>query len=93
MNINRARQLAGLPLLERYASSAEFDADMSQLSMHLAAAKKIVDSANFKKHLQDTEQNFGADGIIAGAKTLRDSISQCEKTASKFYEMMINASE
>lgn len=92
-HINRARQLAGLPLLEKYSSSSEFDADISQVLLHISAARKILSSKNFKQHLADTERNFEVEGIAEDAKSIDQELQDTAKKTQALHNAIIKASE
>ena len=91
MDLQRLQQLAGLPLTEskqilteRYEESADFDADYEQIQKHLAAAKKIVESANWKKHLSDTDKNFDTECVTYSGDALK-SLNEAIAAFTEFY--------
>ena len=77
---------------ERYDSSLDFDNDMSDLQKHLKDALAIMDSANWAKHMDDTESNFDVPGLRAAHDKLYAAIEEAINSADDFYDSMTEAS-
>lgn len=75
---------------EQYDSSAAFDEDMEVLQNHLTAALKIAKSANFKRHMKDTDSNFNTSTIEMGRRA-EDKLDLAIDAYDKFYEEMERA--
>lgn len=72
---------------ERYEDTIDFDDDMGKLIDHLEEALKICESANFKQHMKDTDQNFLTDAVQI-AKDMSADISTALKSARDLYDYL-----
>jgi hypothetical protein len=70
---------------ERYEDTIDFDDDMGKLIDHLEQALKIANSANFKQHMRDTDQNFNTDAVQI-ARDMSSDISEALKAARGLYD-------
>lgn len=77
---------------ERYDSSLDFDNDVSDLQKHLKDALAIINSANWIKHLDDTESNFDVPGLREAYDKLFDAIEKAIDSADDFYDCITDAS-
>lgn len=87
-----ALQRKNTHVVERYEESADFDADMDKLQKHLKAALAIMDSANFVKHVDDTEENFDVEGLRDSYNKLYTAIEEAINSAKDFYDTIVEAS-
>jgi hypothetical protein len=78
------------PLKERYEESADFDADMDRIEKCLKDALGIARSANFTKHMKDTDTNFDTSSKIY-AQELVKAINEAIGAAKELYEEMEKA--
>ena len=106
MEINRIRQLAGLPakqpkqeapLLEavtggRYETSADFDAEMGKLQFHLKAALDIINSEHWDKHIGEIKKSFEVEPLESTHDRLYESIEEAIALSEDLYDIMEEAS-
>ena len=78
-------------LEERYEESSDWDADMGKLQEQLLDALAIMDSPNWAKHIDDTEENFDVDGLRSTHDSLYDAVDEANTLAKDFYEEMERA--
>ena len=74
---------------EEYAESSDFDADMDKAQAALNDALKIVRSTSWKKHMKDTDFNYGTEGKDRSAeieKDLQAVITSLDKLYHHFIE-------
>lgn len=79
-------------LTERYEGSHEFDEDVSETDKFLKNAKKILTSANWKKHMFDTDHNYGTNCVTKS----HDLLGTLEKTIEEldaFYEYVTDEAQ
>lgn len=89
-DINRIRQLAGLPtvkagsvLKEEYETSADFEADVSAVEQHFRAAFKIIKGSSWVQHMKDTDTNYEAHAV----KMNKDFILKMEAAKKAFDDL------
>lgn len=92
MKENDLRKLAGLPLKEAYEGSNEFDDDVARVTEFVSKASKIMKSANMKKHIKDTKENYGVD-TSSQHKDAVKALEDASSAVQKFYDEMLKASE
>ena len=63
---------------------------MSELYEHLKSALKIAKSANFKRHMKDTDSNFNTSTIEMGRRA-EDKLDLAIDAYDKFYKEMERA--
>jgi len=83
-------QVVEQTLEERYEESSDFDADMDKIQNALEEAKKIVNSANFQRHMKDTDENFDTSTVEMGRRAL-DKLQLAIEAFEKFYTEMEQA--
>lgn len=74
---------------ERYSETHDFDDDMGKIIDHLEQALKISNSANFKQHMHDTDQNFNTDAVQL-ARDMSADISTALKAARGLYDHLLD---
>jgi hypothetical protein len=80
-----------LQINERYEGSYEWDADMEKLQNHLKAAFDIINSTNWAKHVDDTEENFSVEGLREMHDKMYNAIEEAINAADDFYSTMLQA--
>lgn len=69
---------------EAYQESSDFDAAYTAIQKHLKDAKAIVQSANWRKHMQDADSNFGTSSIQYSQDALK-SLNEAIAAFEEFY--------
>jgi hypothetical protein len=70
---------------EAYAESADFDAAYESVQKYLKDAKAIVQSANWKKHMKDTDNNFDTSCVTYSQDALK-SLNEAIAAFEEFYD-------
>jgi hypothetical protein len=79
-------------ITERYEDSSDFDADYNAIEKHLKDALKIVQSANWKKHLKDTDANFSTEAVSKG-RDAEGLLSQAIEEFKEFYDHIVEEAQ
>ena len=80
------QQLTKLSTLkEAYSESSDFDADYNKVEKHLKDALAIVKSANWQKHMRDTDKNFDTDCVTYSQDAVK-SLNEAIAAFAEFYD-------
>jgi hypothetical protein len=76
-------------VVEAYEESSDFDAEFDKAEKHLKDALAIVTSADWKKHMRDTDKNFSTNGVSRNndiVKAIQSSIGELGDLLTHFEE-------
>lgn len=102
MNIDRVRQLAGLPLTESkvlkensYDSSIDFEDDVEKVSKAIDQLKTILGSAEWQEWMEASDSNFGKANKFASrsSQLLWDVVVKLDKDFDAIYGDLVRVSE
>ena len=102
MNIDRVRQLAGLPLTEskivkenRYDSSVDFEDAASKAAQALKTVATIFASAEWQDWMESTDSNFGSSNKFAqrSKELLHGAAFKLSEDFDKLYDDLVRVSE